>query len=109
LNNEKQKDTPTMFKPEPTYSLIPCPTTKQGKFNYHTSNLQSKIRNIASTLSQIFEIKKLLFLWCVSLSFSVTDKVVPCLCVDWQPKSCQLIAAGYGDGERSIKCLVCLA
>lgn len=32
---------------------------------------------------------------------SFTDKVVPCLCVDWQPKSCQFIGAGYGDGKRN--------
>ncbi|XP_048727420.2 uncharacterized protein LOC125645688 isoform X2 [Ostrea edulis] len=59
LNKEKQEGTPATFKPEPVYSLVPCPTTKP-------------------------------------------DRVVPCLCVDWQPRSCQFIAAGYGDGTYRI-------
>lgn len=35
-------------------------------------------------------------------STSRQDKVVPCLCVDWQPKSCQYIGAGYGDGTLRV-------
>nr|XP_022326317.1 uncharacterized protein LOC111126165 [Crassostrea virginica]XP_022326325.1 uncharacterized protein LOC111126165 [Crassostrea virginica]XP_022326335.1 uncharacterized protein LOC111126165 [Crassostrea virginica] len=34
----------------------------------------------------------------VPFSTSRQDKKFPCLCVDWQPKACQFMAAGYGDG-----------
>ncbi|XP_062576263.1 general transcription factor 3C polypeptide 2-like, partial [Saccostrea cucullata] len=27
------------------------------------------------------------------------EKASPCLCIDWQPKSCQFLAAGYGEGS----------